>query len=308
MNVDFQVCVSDNCSTDETEDIVRQAQKEIKIKYQKNSSNLGFARNLLNVVEMADGEYIWFLGDDDLLVPFAVETIAQLLSEHEGVDYYFINAFHLETEYVLSYKQPFDTINLPKEMKLWSTHAESGGMEFMDLINPKISFDFLGGMFLSVFRRECWIRNVDVLDMTAISTGQVFENFDNTYPHVKLFAHAFAKSKAYFYAKPLTVILRGAREWSPMFPLIRSVRTLEILEEFRKNGLPYFQYLRCRNFALNHFIPDLLLMYIDREHSGYKFINPYKLILENSLFPNFYLSILFSIGRKVKLFITKIIG
>ena len=34
--IDFEVCVSDNCSTDETEKVVRCAQESIDIKYHKN--------------------------------------------------------------------------------------------------------------------------------------------------------------------------------------------------------------------------------------------------------------------------------
>ena len=64
-----QVCISDNCSTDETEKIVSDAIKVIPIKYKRNTANLGYARNLLKVVEMADGEFVWVIGDDDLLMP-----------------------------------------------------------------------------------------------------------------------------------------------------------------------------------------------------------------------------------------------
>ena len=34
--IDFEICVSDNCSTDETEKVVRRAQQSIDIKYNKN--------------------------------------------------------------------------------------------------------------------------------------------------------------------------------------------------------------------------------------------------------------------------------
>ena len=34
-NLNIQICVSDNCSTDDTEKVVRLAQREIDIEYQK---------------------------------------------------------------------------------------------------------------------------------------------------------------------------------------------------------------------------------------------------------------------------------
>ena len=302
----FQVCVSDNCSTDETERVVRSAQKEIAIKYLKNQSNLGVARNVLNVVQMADGEFVWLIGDDDLLLPYALEELNDLIEKHPNVNYFYINSFHLKTQFVLSFPQPFNTSNLPENMEPFSSWPHSGEMKFMDLIDPKISFDFLGGMFLSVFRRKNWISNVNIIDRKALSDSRVFSHFDNTFVHVKIFSKAFAYSKAFFYAKPLSVCLTGAREWAPMYPFIRSVRLVEALDEYRENGLSYAKYLRCKNFALRTFLPDFVYMFINRGSYGFNYINPFKLIFKNLLFPNFYLSIIYYIIRRLKLLLSNL--
>ena len=47
-------------------------------------------------------------------------------------------------------------------------------------------------MFLSVFRRKNWNKNVGALDELAISDDHTFSHFDNTFPHVKIFSQAFA--------------------------------------------------------------------------------------------------------------------
>jgi len=297
---DFQICISDNCSSDGTEDVVRRAQASVEIKYRKNSCNLGIPKNFLNAVEMADGEFVWLLGDDDLLLPHALEELHELMHAHPQVDFYYINSFHLTTQYVASFPQPFDTANLPERMTPFSTWPCSGEMKFTDLIDPKISFDFLGGMYLSVFRRRNWIQNVAVLDQAAISDLRTFSHFDNTFPHVKIFSKAFARSRAYFSAKPLSVCLGGARDWTPMFQLVMSVRLIEALDEYKKNGLPYLQYLRCKNYALNNFIPDLVSMFVRRDRSGYGYIKPFRLTLGACLYPNFYLSFVFFVVRKGK--------
>jgi len=303
----IQVCVSDNCSSDDTENIVRRAQEKITIKYQKNSSNLGIPRNFLKVVEMAEGEFVWMIGDDDLLLPCAIKELLNIIDENKGVDFFYINAFHLSTKIVFSYSQPFDTVNLPTIMESFSTYKHGGAMKFMDLINPKVSFDFLGGMFLSVFRRKNWNLNADVLDQKAITDLRTFSHFDNTFPHVKIFSKAFANSKAFFVPKPLSVCLYGAREWAPMQPLVMSVRLVEALENYRRNGLPYFNYLYCKNYALNNFIPDLGSMLFYR-NTGLEYINPLRLVIYNCLFPNFYLSLFYFFIRKTKLLFKQIIS
>jgi glycosyltransferase involved in cell wall biosynthesis len=298
---DFQVCVSDNCSTDGTEDVVRRAQAGIKIKYHKNEKNLGIPRNFLNVVKMADGDFVWLIGDDDLLLPYALEELDDLIEKHQDVDFFYINSFHLTTEYVFSFPQPFDTSNLPADMKPFSSWTQSGEMKFLDLVDPKISFDFLGGMFLAVFRRQNWIDNVNVLDAGAVSDERIFSHFDNTFPHVKIFSRAFANSQAYFNAKPLSVCLTGAREWAPMYSFIHSVRLVEALKEYRKNGLPFVQFLRCKNFALNNFMADFGSMIINRDRSGFTYTKPLRLLLDYCRYPNFYLSFFNYLIRKLKL-------
>jgi glycosyltransferase involved in cell wall biosynthesis len=285
----IQVCVSDNCSTDNTDAVVRHAQKELDIVYSKNETNIGLARNFLKVVGMADGEYVWIIGDDDLLIPNALEKLLPILYKNHIVDFFYINSFNLTTEDIFNYPQPFHTKNLPSNMNKFSSYQCEMKIDFLDLIDPKISFDFLGGMFLSVFKREKWMDNIDALDSIAINDDKIFSHFDNTFPHVKIFAQAFCNSKAYFYSTPLSVSLSGAREWAPMYPFIRSVRLIEALDEYRRHGLPYWKFLIYKNFALRNFIPDMLYMLVYKEESGYKYIQPLKL-LSNIIYPEFYLS------------------
>ncbi len=298
--IDFEVCVSDNCSTDDTEEVVRGAQASIDIKYQKNPANLGVPGNFLNVVEMADGEFVWLLGDDDLLMPYALKELDGLLRKHPGVDFFYVNSYNLASQYVQSFPQPFDTADLPKNLEPFSSWTNNGELNFFDLIDPKISFDFLGGMYLSVFRRENWKRSTNALDEFAIKDARIFSHFDNTFPHLKIYSQAFAGSRAYFNTKPLCVSLSGVREWVSMWHLVSSVRLVEALEEYRRNGLPFLQYLRCKNFALQSFIPAMVWMFIHRKESGFAYINPLKLVLANCLYPNFYLSFFYYLFRQMK--------
>ena len=304
----FEVCVSDNCSPDNTEEVVRHAQLSMDIRYQKNASNVGIPRNFLNVVNMARGEFVWLLGDDDLVSPGGIESLLELINKKPAIDFFYINSFHLTTDYVLSFPQPFNTDNLPEDMKPFSSRLNSGELKFIDLIDPNVSFDFLGGMFLAVFRRESWLRHANVLNTDAIHDSRTFSHFDNTFPHVKIFANAFAKSRAYFHAKPLSVCLTGAREWSPMYPLVASVRLVEALEEYRRNGLSFGKYWRCRNYALHNFIPDMGAMFVYRDCSGFAYINPAQLVMSNCLYPNFYLSVVYFAIRKLRLLARKLVG
>lgn len=301
-NLEFQICISDNNSSDNSEEVVRDAQTIIPIDYNKNEANIGFARNLLKVVSMAQGEYIWVIGDDDLLIPRAISKLARLIKQHPQVDFFYVNSYILSTDYISAYPTPFETANLPSLMPRMSRWAIDGEMPFLDLINPDVSFDFLGGIFLSVFRKRNWDLCTHVLDKDAINDIRVWSNFDNTFPQIKIYANAFHASTAYFNSVPLIVSLSGSgtREWAPMYPLVRSVRLMQGLQAYRAKGLPYWKYLRCKNRALGHFLPDLIRLLADRENSGYRYINPLQLVYTNFLFPNFYFSVISLIARKLR--------
>ena len=307
-DLQFQVCVSDNHSTDETEAVVRNAQLSIDIKYHKNFSNLGIARNILKVASIADGDFVWLLGDDDLLMPDAIEALYRLIDLYPDVDFFYLNSFHLTTEYVQGYPSPFDTANLPVDMEPFSKWKNVGVMPFFALIDPRVSFDFLGGIFLSVFRKETWAKNTHVLNQSALEDNRTFSHPDNTFPHIKIFASAFSKSKAYFNDQPLSVCLTGAREWTAMGPLVMSVRLVEALQEYRNNGLPYWQYFYCKNHALRNFLPDFLKLLRHKDSSGYIYISPFKLLAKSLLYPNFYMSVLYFTGRQMGKLLQRIVN
>lgn len=295
---EIQVCISDNCSLDDTKQVIDEVSGRLTLNYQKNAVNVGLARNLLEVVRMAEGEFVWMIGDDDLVMPQAGEMVINLIRQHEKVDYFYVNANHLTTEYVHSFPQPFSLDNLPQKMEPFSPRTASGELPFLELINPQTSFDFLGGIFLSVFRRKMWLSNVDALDKDALMDSRTYSKFDNTFPHVKIFAQAFAHSYAYFCAQPASVCLRGAREWVPLYPLVRSVRLIEGLDEYRKNGLSTLSYIYCKNAALAAFFPDMAKLILHRAKSGYEYVNLPKIIVANCIYPNFYFSLVYPFFRK----------
>lgn len=295
---EVQVCISDNCSTDATKKVVIEAEKKLALKYKINKSNFGFARNMLEVVQMADGQFVWVLGDDDLLIAGACEKIIALIKKYRAVDFFVVNSKHLSTEYVHRFPQPFDLSNLPRTMEPFSLRTECGEMPFLKLIDPKICFDYLGGIYLSVFRRSLWLANTGCLDETAIYDDRSLSHPDNTFPHVKIFAHAFSKSTAYFSAEPASVSLTGAQEWSAKGPLIMSIRLPEALEEYKNNGLTWRAYWYCRNAVLSNFFLDLIRLVFDRKNTGGEYVKISKVLVQNCIYPNFYLSFFYPFFRR----------
>jgi len=301
----FEVCVSDNGSNDKTSNVIKNASDSFEINYHRNDTNLGLPRNFLQVVSLAKGEFVWLIGDDDLLLPDTFDRLLPLLDGNKGIDFFYLNSFHLDKSYVESQPHPFDTRRLPSFMEPFSKKTDSIELEFFELIDPKISFDFLGGIFLSVFRKSKWDVMVDRLDSWALNSKETFSHFDNTFPHLKIWAHAFSKSRAYFNALPMNICTTGDREWAPIEPLVRSIRLVEALDTYRDNGMSYWRYIRCKNFALRNYFSETVLMVIHRDLYSF---NPgiFRHYVKCAFYPNVYLSVLYFLFRKVKALSSKL--
>ena len=55
------------------------------IRYYENAANLGYDGNIREVVSKATGDYCFFMSDDDLMAPRAIETVAKALERHANV-------------------------------------------------------------------------------------------------------------------------------------------------------------------------------------------------------------------------------
>ena len=297
-NNNFEVCISDNCSIENIEKIIKPFSKKIKIKFSKNKENLGAALNFLKVASMAEKEFIWFLGDDDLLIPNAIENLLKLIKKNPECDFFWINSFHLDSNYLNKFEFPFDTINLPKKMKALSLLESDEKLNFFDLIKHRIAFDYLLGVFACVFKREGWNKNLHILDQNLIKDKNSWSNFENTCFHIKIFCEAFKNSRCYFNSKPLSVNLFGVREWSDIYPLVEIVRIPEALDYYRTKGMNFFQYIYEKNYSLRNFFNYFLKIYLHKNKMGLQYINFKKHFLKNLFFPNAWLSIIYFIIRK----------
>jgi glycosyltransferase involved in cell wall biosynthesis len=77
---EVEVIVSDNCSPDDTGEVVKALTSDIMpIRYIRNENNLGWAPNFAQCFEMARGRYILMIGDDDLLVDGALSHVLDTL-------------------------------------------------------------------------------------------------------------------------------------------------------------------------------------------------------------------------------------
>jgi glycosyltransferase involved in cell wall biosynthesis len=80
----FEIVISDNCSSDDTESIVR-GLGEPRIRYFRNTQNIGMVPNWNAGIRRARGKYIAILEDDNRWHPRYLERAVQTLDAHPQV-------------------------------------------------------------------------------------------------------------------------------------------------------------------------------------------------------------------------------
>ncbi len=83
---DFEAIISDNASSDATEQICRRVTAaDPRFRYERNERNIGAAPNFNRVFEQAVGRYFKWTAHDDLLAPTYLERCVALLDEDPSV-------------------------------------------------------------------------------------------------------------------------------------------------------------------------------------------------------------------------------
>ncbi len=90
---DVEIVVSDNCSTDSTPQVcadVAVAHPDLRLRYFRNATNLGFDGNVNALFGHAQGRYVWTFSDDDEPSPQVLPHVLGLLRQRE-IQFAFVN-------------------------------------------------------------------------------------------------------------------------------------------------------------------------------------------------------------------------
>lgn len=108
---DFELIISDNASTDSTEEICRHyLTHDSRVKYVRNATNLGAAKNYNQLVEMAQGEYFKWAAHDDVCKPEFVAKCVDVLDTNPEVVLCFTQAEGIDenNQYLLTYNNQME--------------------------------------------------------------------------------------------------------------------------------------------------------------------------------------------------------
>ena len=94
---DWELIIVDDCSTDNTKEIIKQYLKDERIKYLKNDKNCGAAVSRNRALREAKGKWIAFLDSDDLWKPEKLEKQIKFMKEN-GYHFSYTNYSEMDAD------------------------------------------------------------------------------------------------------------------------------------------------------------------------------------------------------------------
>ncbi len=299
-NFDFEICISDNCSEKNPKYIVDKYKKELNIIFHRNNKNLGFALNAIQTLKLSKGKYAWLIGNDDLILPNTLNDLKKIFKSNEDVDYYFVNSYYLKSDYLKNFSHPFNTHELKdKKLEALSKFEENKKVNFWEVMDPNVTWEFLVSIFLCIFDRQMWLSGLDCINQKDIEDTRVWSTFDNTCLNGKVISTVFKDKKSFICAQPLSVNLIGEREWGSLYDFVEIVRIPELLDYYRSQGMSFWRYVYCKNFALRNFFNFFTKIVIGGKKSGRDYVNFYNHFFKNLVYPYAWLSIIFFMIRSI---------
>jgi len=222
-NLPIEIIVSDNCSTDYTQEIINLYSNHSKFRHFKQIENIGGPKNGLKLIkEYARGQFCWVIGDDDYIVNGGIKSVVDIIKKYIEVDFIYVK--------VDSYKSDQDFI-----LKKITNEIDFEIIDkFENLLNSKYSGLFLGEMMAEIFRRELWLKYEDIYGEIE---HEYLSTLATTYPHCVIYANNFMGKKAIYIATPIVIVDDRAREWWDKVGYIIIEHIHSLLELYEKNGL-----------------------------------------------------------------------
>ncbi|NQT57645.1 MAG: glycosyltransferase family 2 protein [Bacteroidetes bacterium] len=239
-----ELIISDNCSTDGTLRILEELPKHSWIHWSRNSINEGPVRNGLACLKLAKGEYIWFVGDDDVIRPEGLNHLLCVLREHIEIDYFVVNAITSANEQRIQISDMFHNEEILKEQKTkYSDLSDRKVISFNEYLDPYFDPIFLGSIMCNILRRSVWEQG-----LTGVNVNAPMGTIEGTYLVCCVLARTMVGKPSFYIGFPCSVAFWGHQEWQGYLPIIFAYTFYHLLDNYETHGVESWRINKCRRY------------------------------------------------------------
>ena len=222
---EIEIVVCDNSSTDDTRIVLDSYQNEKCFRIFRNTANVGMLGNLSETTALANGDYIWLIGDDDLIRDGAILRVLEVIKNH--------NPDLIYSNYAYS------TSPVPPNLDGLSEY-HSGSTE----MTPK-SLDLLGQVYESTHFNENFYTAIYTIITkrkyaqkmyNQDTSGEPFSSLQTCVPTSNYILRNMLNKKGYWISEP-TITINMNVSWGGFAPLWILERIPEVYDLAEFNGV-----------------------------------------------------------------------
>ena len=246
---DVELLVCDNTSTDHTPDVVRPYLDRSDFSYHRNPQNVGMLGNLRETAHRAKGQYVWILGDDDLLLPGAVERVLKAITAHPGIALVYLNYAFTREEDARKIKD-FDAFFAQAQPIVSPEGDKYGPIRSICARNE----NFFTAIYTLVFRRDHAMKAY-----SQDTNGRPFSSMPTCIPTTTYVLGNMMEEPGLWIGTPQVVVNLNV-SWVKYAPLWILERVPEVYEVAERRGVPSKDMDRWRAHTLPgvvHYFQDI---------------------------------------------------
>lgn len=232
-----EVIVSDNCSTDNTSDVIRKYKNlGNEIKYIKNEYNVGPDKNFVQCYKVSTGKYLHIFGDDDVLLPGSMKKILKIISEDDyGVIY--LNSYPFSDNFSVFPK------NKKNKLITESIKVYKDSNNFISDINLMLTF--ISG---------------NIVNKKNIDSDINFEKLDDSgIMYFYLYMSAILRSEKNLYIENYCIAAKVDNSGGYSVANVFGVNLVNALSYFEDKGLSTIVSMKIKKKIIVNFLPIFIL-------------------------------------------------
>lgn len=250
----IEILVSDNCSTDKTEIIVKNfISNKKKISYIRNNENIGWGKNFLQCFQLSKGKFVHLLGDDDFYTTNSLSQIYKELNRHD---------------FGVMYLKPY---GFEKEIDLEKPNNKGKLKKYNDTTKFLLDINSIFRLLSACIITKDKIKNIDIDNIVP-----------GNFAHLQLIIPAILSSKSNIFYDKYTIASKRNNSIGYNFSEIFVDEYWKLIMEFQSKGLDHSTIKKLKKNMLLSYYP----YYILKERASKK----YDKILTKKYFDNIFSS------------------